>query len=100
MCIRDRGGARVTNPKGVGNPVGVGFITGALTEPVVTQIAHFVADNGSASFTGKELVTVLAGANDIFGLTDQLTADATAVGNTTFAQSLVGGLTAGAPTAY
>ncbi len=95
-----QGGARVTNPKGVGNPVGVGFTAGALTEPVVTQIAHFVTDNGSANFTGKELVTVLAGANDIFGLTDQLTADATAVGNTTFAQSLVGGLVAGAPTAY
>lgn len=95
-----QGGARVQNPKGVGNPVGVGFIAGPLTEPVVTQIANYAADNGSASFTDKQLVTVLAGANDIFGLTDQLTADATAAGNAagaqTFASTLVGSLAAGA----
>ena len=94
-----QGGSRVTDPKGVGNPVGVGFTAGPLTEPVVTQIANFVVDNGSANFTGSELVTVLAGANDIFGLTDQLVLDATAAGSTAFAQSLIGQLAAGAPAA-
>ena len=94
-----QGGARVTNPKGVGNSVGVGFIAGPLTEPVVTQLANYAVDNGSENFTDKQLVTVLAGANDIFGLTDQLRADATAAGNTAFAQSVVGQFVAGAPTA-
>jgi phospholipase/lecithinase/hemolysin len=42
---------------------------------------------------------VLAGANDIFGLTDQLKTDATAAGNFAFAQSLVGQFVAGAPPA-
>jgi phospholipase/lecithinase/hemolysin len=94
-----QGGARVQNPKGVGNSVGVGFIAGPLTEPVVTQLANYAADNGSENFTDKQLVTVLAGANDIFGLTDQLKADATAAGNAAFAQSLVGQFVAGAPPA-
>lgn len=94
-----QGGARVTDPKGPGNPVGAGFIGAALTQPVITQLANFATDNGSANFSGKELVTVLAGANDIFGLTDQLKADATAAGGAAFAQSLVGQLTAGAPAA-
>ncbi len=94
-----QGGARVTDPKGVGNPVGAGFTAGPLTEPVVKQLANFALDNGSANFNGKELVTVLAGANDIFGLTDQLVLDATAVGGAAFAQSLIGQLAAGAPPA-
>jgi phospholipase/lecithinase/hemolysin len=94
-----QGGARVQNPKGVGNSVGVGFIAGPLTEPVVTQLANYAADNGSENFTDKQLVTVLAGANDIFGLTDQLKLDATAAGNAAFAQSLVGQFVAGAPAA-
>lgn len=94
-----QGGARVTDPKGPGNPVGAGYIGAALTHPVVTQLESYAADNGSANFSGKELVTVLAGANDIFGLTDQLKADATAAGGAAFAQSLIGQLTAGAPAA-
>ena len=94
-----QGGARVQDPKGVGNSVGVGFTAGALTEPVVTQLANYAVDNGSANFTDKQLVTVLAGANDIFGLTDQLKLDATAAGNAAFAQSLVGQFVAGAPAA-
>lgn len=100
-----QGGARVTDPKGPGNPVGAGFTGAALTHPVVTQLDSYAADNGSANFSGKELVTVLAGANDIFGLTDQLKADATAAGNAAgaqaFANTLVSSLAAGAtnPTA-
>lgn len=99
-----QGGARVENPKGVGNATGAGDITGALTHPVVTQIANYAIDNGSANFTDTQLVTVAAGANDIFGLTDQLKADAAAVGATagaaagaqTFASTLIASLAAGA----
>jgi phospholipase/lecithinase/hemolysin len=90
-----QGGSRVTSPLGVGNPVGVGFTAGPLTEPVVTQVAHYLSDAGG-SFSGKELVTVLAGANDLFGQTAKLTADATAAGNaagaTAFGQAVVGAL--------
>ncbi|MFZ3084963.1 SGNH/GDSL hydrolase family protein [Rhodoferax ferrireducens] len=92
-----QGGARVVDPKGVGNPVGVGFTAGPLTEPVVTQIANYLADGGS--FAGTELVTVLGGANDLFGQTDKLKADATAAGGAALATSLVTQLVAGAPPA-
>lgn len=93
-----QGGARVQDPRGVGNAVGEGYIAGPLTQPVVTQLANYAADNGSPNFTDKQLVLVLAGANDIFGLTDQLVLDATAAGNAagaqTFATSVVGALAA------
>ena len=57
-----QGGARVTSPYGIGNPLVTagGF---ALTVPVVTQIQHFLAAH---SFNGDEIVTVMAGANDVF----------------------------------
>ncbi|MEN9435464.1 MAG: hypothetical protein RIR09_119, partial [Pseudomonadota bacterium] len=48
-------------------------------------------------FKGTELVTVLAGANDIFGLTDTLRAAATAAGGQALATSLVTQLLAGVP---
>ena len=92
-----QGGSRVTNPMGVGNSVGVGYTAGALTEPVVTQVANYLAVTSGSRFTGKELVTVLAGGNDIFGLSATLTAAATAAGNAAFAQSVVTQLTLGAP---
>lgn len=46
---------------------------GQLTVPVATQIANHLAAAGG-SFTGKELVTVLAGANDVFVQTDTVAA--------------------------
>jgi outer membrane lipase/esterase len=92
-----QGGSRITDPAGTNNAVGVGNITGPLTEPVVTQIAHYISDGGN--FSDKQLFTVLAGANEIFALTAQLKTDATAVGSTAFAQSLIGQLVAGAPPA-
>lgn len=61
-----QGGARVTNPLGVGNKAygGGGF---ALTVPVVTQISHHLATANApgGKFTGKEIVFVMAGANDV-----------------------------------
>jgi phospholipase/lecithinase/hemolysin len=58
-----QGGARVTSPYGPGN-IAFGPPLGALTVPVVTQIAtHLQAHGGK--FSGTEIVFVLAGANDI-----------------------------------
>lgn len=65
-----QGGARVTNPVGPGNKALIaagdtsGYV-GQLTVPVVTQINnHLTAVGGS--FSGTELVTVMAGGNDVF----------------------------------
>lgn len=62
-----QGGARVTHPVGPGNKMlgGGNAILGQLTVPVVTQIANHLAASGG-SFSGKELVTVMAGGNDVF----------------------------------
>lgn len=97
-----QGGARVTDPQGTNNPVGAGFIAGPTTVPVVTQVQNYLTDlNNGGKFSGKELVTVLAGANDILAQTAKLKADATAAGSAAFLQSLVTQLAAGAtdPTA-
>ena len=64
-----QGGARVTNPVGPGNintyPADPGGALGQLTDPLINQInRHLVATGGS--FKGDELVTVLAGGNDVF----------------------------------
>lgn len=91
-----QGGARVTSPFGVGNKVGGGNIAGPLTEPVVTQVSNYLADaNNGGKFTGKELITVLAGANDIFGQTDALSQGVVATAGQTLATSLVTQLIAG-----
>jgi len=65
-----QGGARVTNPVGPGNKALIaagdtsGYV-GQLTVPVVTQINnHLTAIGGT--FSGTELVTVMAGGNDVF----------------------------------
>ncbi len=65
-----QGGARVTNPVGPGNTALIalgdtsGYL-GQLTDPVVNQInRHLTAVGGT--FSGTELVTVMAGGNDVF----------------------------------
>jgi outer membrane lipase/esterase len=96
------GGARVTNPIGPHNKALEPHF-GALTIPVTTQIANHLAISGG-KFKGDELVMVMAGGNDILGLLDKLTADATAAGAaagatagaTAFATSLTMQLAAGA----
>ncbi len=63
-----QGGSRVTNPVGPANaflPDSAGGIVGQLTVPLVTQINTHLARNGGV-FRGTELVTVLAGGNDVF----------------------------------
>lgn len=101
-----QGGARVTDPVGPGNKLlgGANATLGQLTVPIVTQISnHLTAVGGS--FSGTELVTVLAGANDVFRLLGNLVANATAAGNAAggaaFVASLTGQLAADAtaPTA-
>ena len=57
-----QGGARVTAAVGPGNAAlgGNNALLGQLTVPIVTQIQNH------GSFTGKEIVYVMAGANDVF----------------------------------
>jgi outer membrane lipase/esterase len=64
-----QGGARVTNPVGPSNlatyPADPGGALGQLTVPVVTQINNHLAKTGG-TFAADELVTVMAGGNDVF----------------------------------
>ena len=53
-----QGGSRVTDPNGIGHA------SGALTVPVVTQIANHLARFGS--FKSSDLIFVYAGSNDVF----------------------------------
>jgi outer membrane lipase/esterase len=53
-----QGGARVTDPNGIGKT------GGALTVPLKTQIANHLARFGN--FKGTELVLILGGSNDVF----------------------------------
>jgi phospholipase/lecithinase/hemolysin len=99
-----QGGARVTDPVGPGSASApVNSPLGQLTVPIVTQIATHLGRVGG-SFSGTELVTVMAGGNDVLRLLDTLVANATAAGATagaaagaqSFASTLVGLLAAGA----
>jgi phospholipase/lecithinase/hemolysin len=89
-----QGGARVSQQPGVGYKADG---SAALTVPVTTQIANYFADG--KTFTSQDLVTVLAGANDLFAATAQLQAGATAAGGQALATSLVTQLVALAPAA-
>ena len=62
-----QGGSRVTNPVGPGNKNlgGNNATLGQLTVPIVTQIENHLRKTGG-TFSGKELVTVMAGGNDVF----------------------------------
>ena len=63
-----QGGARVTDPNGVGHA------DGALTVPVVTQIANHLARFGG--FKASDLIFVYAGNNDVFTQLDTFGATA------------------------
>ncbi len=63
-----QGGSRVTNAIGPANnalPAAAGGDVGQLTYPITQQISEYLGRNGG-SFSGKALVTVMAGGNDIF----------------------------------
>ncbi len=91
-------GARVTEPMGPRNKA-TGSPLGQLTVPVATQVANHLALSGGR-FRGDELVFVSAGGNDALFLLDELGAGAAAAGKaagaSTFANSLVLQLAAGA----
>ncbi|MDO8988499.1 MAG: SGNH/GDSL hydrolase family protein [Sideroxyarcus sp.] len=59
-----QGGARVTDAIGIGNKNNPSHPSNALTVPVATQVANHLAAVGG-SFSGSEVVYVLAGANDV-----------------------------------
>ena len=92
------GGSRVTNPFGPNNKA-TGSELGALTVPVVTQIANHLAVSGG-KFSGTEAVFVMAGGNDVLyqlgALQAGATAAGTAAGSATFASTLIPLLAAGA----
>ncbi|MQA41837.1 SGNH/GDSL hydrolase family protein [Rugamonas aquatica] len=91
-----QGGARVTNPVGPGNKL-TGSPLGALTIPVVTQVANHLKAVGG-KFKGDEMVFVMAGANDAILALSVLSDTATKTGNQAYVTSLVGQLAAGATT--
>lgn len=63
-----QGGARVTHPVGPGNINlgGSNAVLGQLTVPVVTQMQNHLSKLPQGKFAGTELVTVMAGGNDVF----------------------------------
>jgi phospholipase/lecithinase/hemolysin len=63
-----QGGARVTHPVGPGNKNlgGSNAVLGQLTVPVVTQMQNHLSKLPQGKFAGTELVTVMAGGNDVF----------------------------------
>ncbi|KAB8062442.1 esterase [Janthinobacterium sp. FT14W] len=96
------GGSRVTNPVGPNNKLAGGAL-GALTVPVVTQIANHLAVSGG-KFSGTEAVFVMAGGNDVLYLLGALQTGATSAGQAAgaaagaqaFATNLAMALAAGA----
>jgi phospholipase/lecithinase/hemolysin len=75
-----QGGARVSDPVGPGNKQ-CGSTLGQLTLPVATQVANHLVTTGG-KFKGDEIVFVMAGSADALSQLNQLTADATAAGET------------------
>jgi outer membrane lipase/esterase len=88
------GGSRVTNEVGP-NHVKTGSPVGALTYPVVKQVAEHLTRN-AGKFNGSEIVYVWAGGNDLLSLLGKLTADANAAGVKALITSLAPKLGAGA----
>ncbi|RZT08335.1 hypothetical protein SAMN05216319_3251 [Duganella sp. CF402] len=90
------GGARITNPVGSGHKL-TGSPVGALTYPLVTQVANHLKAVGG-KFKGDELVLVFGGGGEILAQLGELSAAATAAGTTAggqaYVQSLVGQLAA------
>jgi phospholipase/lecithinase/hemolysin len=87
-----QGGSRVTNPIGVANaallPDSSGYL-GQLTDPVVDQMQRHLAAIGG-SYAGDELVSVLAGANDLFINLATVSATVAAGGDPTAAGTAAG----------
>jgi phospholipase/lecithinase/hemolysin len=93
-----QGGSRVSNPVGPGNKL-TGSAIGETTVPVTVQVANHLAKTGG-KFSGTEVVTIMAGGNDVLmqlgGLSAAATAAGSKAGQTAFITSLVTQLAAGA----
>ncbi|WP_312548606.1 SGNH/GDSL hydrolase family protein [Massilia sp.] len=87
-----QGGARVTNPIGAGNKANKPEF-GEMTVPVVTQIQNHLAKVGG-SFKGTELVTIMAGGNDVLMQLAAVSAAGTRAGQQAFPSLLIAGLVA------
>jgi len=85
-----QGGARVTNPIGPGNKV-VKPEIGEMTVPVATQVQMHLTKTGG-KFSGTELVTIMAGGNDVLMQLGQVSAAGTAAGQQAFPRLLISGL--------
>jgi len=91
-----QGGARVTNPVGPGNALlgGNNVILGQLTVPVATQMqSHLEASGGT--YSGNEIVLVLAGGNDVFINLGAVGAEAATPEQAVTAMGVAGGELAG-----
>jgi phospholipase/lecithinase/hemolysin len=80
-----QGGARVTDPAGIGNPNGTG-LNGANPAPMTVPMVQQVADHLAAfnKFSGDDIVFVFGGNNDVFvqfGAVNQGLPIPTAIGN-------------------
>jgi outer membrane lipase/esterase len=93
-----QGGSRVTDPTGPGNrnwPDPASNFVGQLTVPVLTQMQRSLTNKGG-NYNGTELITVLAGGNDIFAQVGAVQVGAT----TTFAAVTNMGVAGGQLAAY
>ncbi|MDN4057728.1 SGNH/GDSL hydrolase family protein [Massilia sp. YIM B02769] len=90
-----QGGARVTNPIGPGNKV-VKPEIGEMTVPVATQVQMHLAKTGG-KFSGTELVTIMAGGNDVLMQLAAVSSAGTTAGQQAFPGLLISGLVATTP---
>lgn len=91
-----QGGARVTNPVGPGNALlgGDNAVLGQLTVPVATQMQSHLEISGG-TFSGNEIVLVLAGGNDVFINLGAVGAEAATPEQAVTAMGVAGGELAG-----
>lgn len=90
-----QGGARVTAPEGPGNKLNKPEL-GELTVPVVTQVQNHLSRVGG-KFSGTELVTIMAGGNDVLMQLGAVSAVGTKAGAEAFPGLLISGLAATTP---
>ena len=92
-----QGGARVSEAEGPGNKANKPEL-GEMTVPVKTQLANHLARPGvGGKFSGTELVTIMAGGNDVLMQLAAVSAVGTKAGAQAFPSLLITGLAATTP---
>ena len=92
-----QGGARVSEVEGPGNKANKPEL-GEMTVPVKTQVANHLARPGvGGKFSGSELVTIMAGGNDVLMQLAVVSAEGTKAGAAAFPGLLISGLAATTP---